>query len=81
MVKDEDEDFQKKQKKEAKRQKVANSTQEERKVAKVVRTAKDLELVLNSQGKRIGKKDAKGAFLPYKKRGRPPKNATTAGSQ
>lgn len=70
-------------KKEPKRQKeVANSTQEEKKVAKPVKTlTKDqVEIVLNEQGKRIGKKDANGNFVPYKKRGRPGKNAATANS-
>ena len=45
------------------------------------KTTKDpFEFVLNEEGKRIGKKDAKGNFVPYKKRGRPQKPAANAGS-
>ena len=32
------------------------------------------EQVFNEQGKAIGKKDSQGNFVPYKRRGRAPKN-------
>ena len=41
-------------------------------------TKDPFDYVLNEQGKRIGKRDAKGNFVPYKCRGRPKKNAATA---
>ena len=38
------------------------------------KTGKDnIEFVFNDEGKRIGKRDAQGNFVPYKKRGRPQK--------
>ena len=53
----------------------------DKKAAKTPKTTPDLfKFVLNEEGKRIGKKDAKGNFVPYKRRGRPHKNAATAAS-